>query len=137
MHEKGQDPIGSCDSVSTCRCCQEMIDPVSPLANSRRQTSRVCSGSFGNWRKTPQTRVFSIWHPACMKRSGMDPLTAAAAAGLQASMDSFDMLANNLANASTAGFKADREFHSTYLAAEATEDELNPSVGEAPQVQKQ
>ena len=47
------------------------------------------------------------------------------------------MLANNLANASTAGFKADREFHSTYLAAEATEDELNPSVGEAPQVQKQ
>ena len=66
----------------------------------------------------------------------MDPLTAAAANGLQASMDSFDMLANNLANASTTGFKADREFYSTYLAPEA-DGELNPSVGESPIVQKQ
>ncbi len=66
----------------------------------------------------------------------MDPLTAAAASGLQARMDSFDMLANNLANASTTGFKADREFYSTYLAPEA-KDEFNPSVGESPLVQKQ
>ncbi|HEX4167530.1 MAG TPA: flagellar hook basal-body protein [Bryobacteraceae bacterium] len=66
----------------------------------------------------------------------MDPLTSAAAGGLQASMDSFDMLANNLANASTSGFKADREFYSTYLAPEAVND-FDPSVGEAPVVQKQ
>ena len=66
----------------------------------------------------------------------MDPLTAAAANGLQATMDSFDMLANNLANSSTAGFKADREFYSTYLAPEA-DDQFNPSVGESPLVQKQ
>ena len=66
----------------------------------------------------------------------MDPLTAAAASGLQANMDSFDMLANNLANASTTGFKADREFYSTYLAPEA-DDQMNPTVGEAPLVQKQ
>ncbi len=66
----------------------------------------------------------------------MDPLTAAAASGLQANMDSFDMLANNLANASTSGFKADREFYSTYLAPEA-DDQLNPTVGEAPVIQKQ
>ncbi len=66
----------------------------------------------------------------------MDPLTAAAANGLQASMDSFDMLANNLANSSTPGFKADREFFSTYLAPEAN-DQWNQSVGESPLVQKQ
>ncbi|MDQ2840791.1 MAG: flagellar hook-basal body complex protein [Acidobacteriota bacterium] len=66
----------------------------------------------------------------------MDPLTAAAANGLQASMDSFDMLANNLANSSTSGFKADREFYTTYLAPEA-DDQFNPSVGESPLVQKQ
>lgn len=66
----------------------------------------------------------------------MDPLTAAAANGLQASMDSFDMLANNLANSSTSGFKADREFYSTYLAPEAN-DAFNTSVGVSPIVQKQ
>lgn len=36
-------------------------------------------------------------------------------------MESLDMLANNLANASAPGFKADREFYSTYIAAEAQE----------------
>src|SRR5579883_3612686 len=66
----------------------------------------------------------------------MDPLTSAAAAGLQANMDSFDMLANNMANASTSGFKADREFYSSYLAPEA-DDLMNPTVGVSPVVQKQ
>ena len=51
----------------------------------------------------------------------MDILHAAAASGMRARMESLDMLANNLANASASGFKVDREFYSTYLAAEATE----------------
>ncbi len=51
-------------------------------------------------------------------------------------MDSFDMLANNMANASTSGFKADREFYSSYLAPEA-DDLMNPTVGVSPVVQKQ
>ena len=34
-------------------------------------------------------------------------------------MESLDLLANNLANAAAPGFKADREFYSTYLSAEA------------------
>jgi flagellar basal body rod protein FlgG len=34
-------------------------------------------------------------------------------------MESLDMLANNLANASATGFKADREFYSTYASADA------------------
>ncbi len=49
----------------------------------------------------------------------MDQLTATAASGMRARMESLDMLANNLANASAPGFKADREFYSTYLNAEA------------------
>lgn len=65
----------------------------------------------------------------------MDPLTTAAANGLQASMDSIDMLANNMANASTGGFKADREFYSTYLAPEIGGSQS--AVGESPVVQRQ
>jgi flagellar basal-body rod protein FlgF len=49
----------------------------------------------------------------------MDPMTATAASGLRARMESLDLLANNVANASTGGYKADREFYSLYLAPEA------------------
>ena len=44
----------------------------------------------------------------------MDPLSVAAASGLQTRMDSLSLLANNLANAGTAGFKADREFYGLF-----------------------
>lgn len=49
----------------------------------------------------------------------MDALTIAAASGMRARIESLDMLANNLANASTPGYKVDREFYSLYLAPEA------------------
>jgi len=49
----------------------------------------------------------------------MDPLTAMAASGLRARMESLDLLANNAANSSTSGYKADREFYSLYTAPEA------------------
>ena len=65
----------------------------------------------------------------------MDPLTAAAASGLQARLDSLDMLANNLANSSTSGFKADREFYSTYLSPDLFPG-IDPTVGESPVVEK-
>jgi flagellar basal body rod protein FlgG len=42
----------------------------------------------------------------------MDPLLITAASGMKARMESLDMLANNLANTGTTGFKADREFYS-------------------------
>src|ERR1035441_9693053 len=48
----------------------------------------------------------------------MDPMTAIAASGLRARMESLDLLANNIANASTGGYKADREFYSLYVAPE-------------------
>jgi flagellar basal-body rod protein FlgF len=57
----------------------------------------------------------------------MDPITAVAASGLRAQIDSLDMLANNMANASTGGYKADREFYSLYMAPEA-QDNNPPST---------
>ena len=44
----------------------------------------------------------------------MDPLLITAASGMKARMDSLDMLANNMANSGTAGFKSDREFYNLY-----------------------
>ena len=45
----------------------------------------------------------------------MDPLLiTAAASGMKARMESLDMLANNIANSGTAGFKSDREFYNLY-----------------------
>jgi flagellar basal body rod protein FlgG len=38
-------------------------------------------------------------------------------------MESLDLLANNVANAATGGYKADREFYSLYVAPEAATDE--------------
>ncbi len=65
----------------------------------------------------------------------MDPLTTAAASGLQARMDSLDLLANNLSNTSASGYKADREFYSTYLASQAL-NSPDAAVGDAPVVER-
>jgi flagellar basal-body rod protein FlgF len=54
----------------------------------------------------------------------MDSLTTAAAAGMRARLEALDLLANNLANSSTSGFKADREAYSTFL----NEDSLGSSL---------
>ena len=50
----------------------------------------------------------------------MDNLTVSAAGGMQARMQSLDMLANNLANTETGGYKTDREFYNLYVSAEAS-----------------
>jgi flagellar basal-body rod protein FlgF len=44
----------------------------------------------------------------------MDPLLISAASGMKARMESLDMLANNIANSGTVGFKTDKEFYSLY-----------------------
>ncbi len=49
----------------------------------------------------------------------MDPLSISAASGMRSRMEALDLLANNIANASTTGFKADREFYNLYVAPEA------------------
>lgn len=45
-----------------------------------------------------------------------------AASGMRTRLDSLDMLANNIANASTVGYKADREFYNLYASSEAGGD---------------
>lgn len=51
----------------------------------------------------------------------MDPLTAILAAGMETRMQSLELIANNIANASSPGYKADRERFSSYLSAAAAE----------------
>jgi flagellar basal-body rod protein FlgF len=60
----------------------------------------------------------------------MDTLTSTAASGIRARIESLDMLANNIANAASPGFKADREFYGLYQSAEAADSPggTNPSV---------
>jgi flagellar basal-body rod protein FlgF len=64
----------------------------------------------------------------------MDSFSALAASGMRARMESLDLLANNVANASTGGYKADREFYSLYVAPEASGDD---PVSSMPVIQKQ
>ncbi|MGA2736006.1 MAG: flagellar basal-body rod protein FlgF [Bryobacteraceae bacterium] len=65
----------------------------------------------------------------------MDNLTISAAGGMQARMESLDMLANNLANTETGGYKTDREFYNLYVSAEATGAE-NGSASTLPVVER-
>jgi len=55
----------------------------------------------------------------------MDALTSTAAAGLRARLEALDLLANNLANAATPGFKADWEVYSLYLGEDSREAGLS------------
>ena len=48
----------------------------------------------------------------------MDAISTLTASGMQARMQSLEMLANNLANVETSGYKADREFYSLYVSAD-------------------
>ena len=59
----------------------------------------------------------------------MDPLSISAASGMRARMESLDMLANNLANATTVGYKSDREFYSLYASADAAADSFQTPEG--------
>jgi flagellar basal body rod protein FlgG len=43
-------------------------------------------------------------------------------------MESLDLLANNMANASTGGYKADREFYSLYTAPEAEDGDSTTTM---------
>lgn len=61
-----------------------------------------------------------FWFVACSSSGAMDSLTSVAASGLRARMESLDLLANNVANASTGGYKADREFYSLYIGPDAS-----------------
>ncbi|BDC52028.1 flagellar basal-body rod protein FlgF [Bryobacterales bacterium F-183] len=52
----------------------------------------------------------------------MDQLTSSAAAGMRARLETLDLLANNIANSSTSGFKADRESFLPWVGEDADAD---------------
>lgn len=58
----------------------------------------------------------------------MDNLTITAASGMRARMESLDLLANNLANTETGGYKTDREFYNLYVSAEASGADASPAT---------
>jgi|SRR5579872_1440088 len=66
----------------------------------------------------------------------MDPISVLAASGLRSRMESLDLLANNLANAATSGYKGDREFYSLFTSDAAESDEANGKAT-LPSVDKQ
>jgi len=66
----------------------------------------------------------------------MDNLTIVAADGMRTRMESLEMLANNLANVETGGFKADREFYSLF-AGETAGDPVTADQERLPVVQSQ
>jgi flagellar basal-body rod protein FlgF len=57
----------------------------------------------------------------------MDAISISAVSGMKARMESLELLANNLANVETGGFKADREFYSLYTSLDASAD---PGTGD-------
>ncbi|HEY4084718.1 MAG TPA: flagellar hook-basal body protein [Bryobacteraceae bacterium] len=66
----------------------------------------------------------------------MDGISISAASGMRSRMQSLDLLANNLANVETSGYKGDREFYSVYSSAEAEAADPN-AIAELPVIQKQ
>src|ERR1700694_1468840 len=62
-------------------------------------------------------------------RTYMDPISISAASGMRARMESLEMLANNLANASTGGYKSDREFYGLYVSPDAATAEEDGITG--------
>jgi len=64
----------------------------------------------------------------------MDSLSLTAASGMRARMESLELLANNLANVSTGGYKSDREFYGLYVSADAQAPETDGS-GASPDTQ--
>ncbi len=67
----------------------------------------------------------------------MDPLISAAASGIRARIESLDLLANNIANASAPGYKADREFYGLYLSSEAADSPPGTTPTTLPVVERQ
>src|SRR5579883_1506242 len=65
----------------------------------------------------------------------MDPISITAASGMRARMESLDLLANNIANAETGGYKVDREFYNLYISPEADAAD-GPDPAQLPVIEK-
>ncbi len=58
----------------------------------------------------------------------MDQLTATAASGMRSRTEALDLLANNISNSATAGYKSDREFYNLYVSAGADGQTTMPDI---------
>jgi flagellar basal-body rod protein FlgF len=65
----------------------------------------------------------------------MDQISVLAAAGMQSRMQSLDLVANNIANSSTSGYKTDGEFYTLFASEAAGEDASGASS--VPMIQRQ
>ena len=69
----------------------------------------------------------------------MDPLTVSAAAGLRSRQETLDLIANNIANAATSGFKADRDIGTSYtsiVARQGQREDWRPAAAPVPDIRK-
>lgn len=67
----------------------------------------------------------------------MDALTISAASGIRSRLDTLDLLANDLANAGTSGYKTDQAFYGLYVSPEAYSEIGDGFVTTLPVVQRQ
>jgi flagellar basal-body rod protein FlgF len=58
----------------------------------------------------------------------MDQLTVTAASGMRSRLEALDLLANNISNSGTTGYKADREFYNLYTSADAETQSTLPNI---------
>jgi flagellar basal-body rod protein FlgG len=67
----------------------------------------------------------------------MDNLTIAASSGFRSRMQSLDLLANNLANSGTTGFKRDQEFYGVYSSDDSDDPVNGGASATLPTIEKQ
>jgi flagellar basal-body rod protein FlgF len=71
----------------------------------------------------------SFWSHVCNSLDhSMDQISLIAASGMRASMQSLDVLSNNMANASTNGYKGDSEFHTVFVSETAEDADGEPTT---------
>ena len=58
----------------------------------------------------------------------MDQLTLSAASGMRSRIEALDLVANNIANTATTGYKSDREFYNLYSSADADSQTTLPNI---------
>jgi flagellar basal-body rod protein FlgF len=98
------------------------VEALAPLIANTEQSYTTC---FARplWLRTCNATIRS-----------MDQISVLAAAGMQSRMQSLDLVANNLANSSTSGYKTDSEFYTLFASEAASEDASGASA--VPMIQR-
>src|SRR3984957_12790809 len=72
--------------------------------------------------------TWRLWPCSCIVPSrSMDQISVLAAGGMRSRMQSLDVVANNLSNSSTSGYKSDGEFYSMFASEVASDDGSGPT----------